>query len=275
MIRLLVAFDNMHYSEAAMQAVLFLHQLTPVSVTGVFLPQMEYAALWSEEAGAVAGSVFVPLGEEIQAETVRETIGRFEDFCRQQNIKYTVRQDFFDFTLNELLLETRFADLLVIGSETFYAGKGTDFLNDFLSTVLHGAECPLLVVPERPGFPQSNVLAYDGSEASVYAIKQFTYLFPELTDRKTLVVYVNDDEEATIPQEKKLKELLSPHFGQCAYQSLHIKARKYLPAWLSEQKGGLLVCGAFGRSFTSQLFKRSFIADTITDHQVPVFIAHK
>ncbi|WP_276482239.1 hypothetical protein [Paraflavitalea pollutisoli] len=273
--KIIVAFDNMHYSEGVMNAILHLHQMAPVSLTGIFLPQMEYSALWSTEAGAMAGSLFVPLGSEIQAETVRETISHFEDFCRKYHIRYTVRQDFFDFTMAELLNETRFADLLVLGSEAFYAGKGTEFINEFLQDVLHKSECPLLLVPEKYNYPQSNIIAYDGSEAAVFAIKQFIYLFPELTDRKTLIVYLNEDETATIPQEKKLKSLLSPHIDECAYLSLHIDARKYLTTWLNEQQGGLLICGAFGRSLTSQLFKRSFIADAITDHHLPVFIAHK
>ncbi|NII27798.1 hypothetical protein HB364_22135 [Pseudoflavitalea sp. X16] len=113
-----------------------------------------------------------------------------------------------------------------------------------------------------------------GSEASTYAIKQFVYLFPALCDRKTLVIYVDEDVDVTMPAEKKIKDLVCQHFEQCAYLTLHLDARQYLSTWISEQHGGILVSGAFGRSSLSRLFKRSFIHDAITEHQLPVFIAH-
>lgn len=273
--KIVVAFDNMHYSEGTMQFIINLHQLSPLAVTGVFLPQMEYAALWSAEAGAYSGPEFVALGEEVQADIVHETINRFETCCRQHNIQYHTQTDFFDFTLKGLQQETRFADLLMIGNEAFYGVKDSNYINDFLHDILHRSECPLMLIPEKAAFPTSNLIAYDGSEAAVFAIKQFTYLFPELCMIKTVVVYLNGEQDAILPQEKKLKELLSRHFTNYSCLSLHIDARKMLAAWMSEQQGSLLISGAFGRSFTSQLFRRSFMYDVITDHKIPVFIAHK
>lgn len=273
--KILVAFDNTHYSEGAMQFIAHLHKMSPVSVTGVFLPQIDYAALWSAEAGAFSGSLFVPLATEVQTESIREIISRFEQFCTNNKMKHTVHADLFDFTLNELQTETRFADMLVIGSELFYADKSTDRISDFLQGVLHRSECPVLLVPEGGGFPQINILTCDGSEDAVFAIKQFSYLLPELCNRKTMMIYLNEDENASIPEEEKLKDLLNHHFEQYSCQALHFDAKTYLTTWLSEQESGLLVSGAFGRSFASQLFKHSFIYNIITKHRTPVFIAHK
>lgn len=272
--KIIVAFDNTHFSAGAMQFILGLHQISPVSLTGIFLPQIDYSALWSKSPGAMAGALFVPLAEEGEAEEVFANIKQFEAFCREHHIRYSVIKDFFDFTLNDLKEETKFADLLVIGSEAFYKAMGTDGVNDYLQDTLSHASCPIVLVPEQFEFPQTNILTYDGSEASVYAIKQFTYLFPELCDRKTLVIYVDEDADVTMPAEKKIKDLVCRHFDQCAYLTLHMDARKYLASWISEQKGGILVSGAFGRSSLSRLFKRSFIFEAITEHQLPVFIAH-
>jgi len=272
--KIIVAFDNTHFSAGAMQFILGLHQISPVSLTGIFLPQIDYSALWSKSPGAMAGALFVPLAEEGEAEEVFANIKQFEAFCREHHIRYSVIKDFFDFTLNDLKEETKFADLLVIGSEAFYKAMGTDGVNDYLQDTLSHASCPIVLVPEQFEFPQTNILTYDGSEASVYAIKQFTYLFPELCDRKTLVIYVDEDADVTMPAEKKIKDLVCRHFDQCAYLTLHMDARKYLASWISEQKGGILVSGAFGRSSLSRLFKRSFIYEAITEHQLPVFIAH-
>lgn len=273
--KIIVAFDNMHYSEGTMQFIITLHKLSPLSITAIFLPQLEYSALWSTEAGAYSGSKFVPLTDEMQAETVWETVHLFEACCRQNDIPYHVQTDFFDFTLKGLQHETRFADLLVIGNETFYGVQNSQYINDFLHDILHKSECPLMLIPEKSTFPTGNIIAYDGSEAATFAIKQFTYLFPELCDRKTLVIYLNGDQNAILPQEKKLKDLMNRHFTNYSCLALHFDAKKMLNTWLSEHQGCLMISGALGRSFTSQLFRRSFMYDVITDHKIPVFIAHK
>lgn len=273
--KVLVAFDNAHYSTGAMEFIASLNRLEPLSLTGIFLPQIEYSALWSKSAGAFAGLMFVPLAEEAEAAEAYAHIQQFESFCQDHHIRHTVNKDFFDFTLKDFKEETKFADLLVIGSELFYKGATPDILNDYLQDVLNQSACPVMLVPERFEFPQTNILAYDGSEASTYAIKQFAYLFPALCDRKTLVVYVDEDVDVNMPSEKKIKDLVCRHYDQCAYLTLHLNARKYLGTWISEQQGGILVSGSFGRSTLSRLFKPSFIQAMITEHQLPIFIAHR
>lgn len=272
--KVIVAFDNGHFSPGAMEFVAGLNRLEPLSLTGLFLPHISHAALWSKKAGALAGSLFVPLAEEDEAAQTHAHIRQFEAFCQGNHIKYTVHKDFFDFALHDFKEETKFADLLVIGSELFYKGAEPAALNDYLKDVLSQAACPVVLVPERFEFPQTNILTYDGSEASVYAIKQFAYLFPGLCDRKTLVVYVDEDVDVNMPDEKKIRDLVCRHFDQSAYLTLHLDARKYLNTWLSEQQGGILVSGAFGRSSLSRLFNPSFIYGVITEHRLPVFIAH-
>lgn len=273
--KVLVAFDNAHYSPGAMEFIAGLNRIEPLSLTGLFLPQIEFSALWSKSAGAFTGPLFVPLAEEAEAAEVHTHIHQFERFCEEHRIRYTINKDFFDFTLHDLKEETKFADLLIIGSELFYKDAAADTLNDHLQDILNQSACPILLVPEQFEFPQTNILAYDGTESSIYAIKQFAYLFPALCDRKTLVIYVDEDATVNMPAEKKIKDLVCRHYDQCAYLTLHLDARKYLGAWISEQQGGILVSGAFGRSAVSRLFKPSFVHEVINEHQLPVFIAHR
>ena len=42
-----------------------------------------------------------------------------------------------------------------------------------MRTAVHDAECPVLIVPEDCPFPVNVILAYDGSDDSVFAMKQF------------------------------------------------------------------------------------------------------
>ena len=212
--------------------------------------------------------------EEEESEAVQRNIERFERLCQKNNIVYRVHRDFFDFALPELKKETRFSDLAILSSESFYKNLGTGIPNEYLKEVLHSAECPVLVVPEKFNFPESNILAFDGSESSAYAIKQFAYLFPELSKNKTLLVYAAE-EEKELPQKIYIKELAGRHFPDLTLFALDINPKKYFASWIRDKKSAILVCGAYGRSSLSQLFKTSFVSDVIGDHQLPVFIAHR
>lgn len=272
--KILLAFDGAHFSEGAFEFARKLNELSPILLTGVFLPQIDYASLWSYSAAASAGMV-IPLLEEKDAETVERNIDRFKELCQKSNIEYRVHKDFTDFALPGLKKETRFADLLILGSESFYEYLGIDEPNSYLKDAIHNAECPVVVVPEVFDFPEKNILTYDGSESAVYAIKQFAYLFPDFTDNKTVLVYAKSDDEVAFPEEQNIEELCARHFNNLTLFKLGIDPKKHFGVWCSEKKGSILVSGAYGRSSFSMMFKKSFISDIIRDHKLPVFIANK
>lgn len=273
--KILIAFDGGHFSEGALFFAKKLNDRTPILLTGAFLPQVDYANLWSYSGGAMAGASYIPLVEDADAIAVQKNIKRFESFCHTNNIRFRVHKDYFNFTLPELKKESRYADILIISSEVFYEQAGTNEPNEYLKQALHDVECPVIIVPEKCDFPQSNILSYDGSESSVNAIKQFAYLFPELTDHPSILVYAKEKKEDEFPDEKNINELLGLHYPQLHWLKLDADPKKYFATWISEKKGAILISGAYGRSGFSMMFKRSFISDVISDHKVPVFIAHK
>ena len=55
------------------------------------------------------------------------------------------------------------------------------------------------------------MLAYDGSASSVYAIKQFAYLFTELTSNLTLLTFVARNNEE-LPHKINIEELAARHY---------------------------------------------------------------
>jgi hypothetical protein len=147
-------------------------------------------------------------------------------------------------------------------------------MNDYLMNAVHKAECPVLLVPEYFMFPQSNILAYDGSDSSIFAIKQFYYTFPELCDNATLLVYCEEKGEV-IPEKENMYELASQHFSNLQILKLDGDPKKSFNKWILEKKNSILVSGAFGRSTLSQTFRKSFVSEIVKEHQLPVFIAHK
>lgn len=268
--KVLLAFDGDNFSEGAFEFASELNKKEPILLTGVFVPQVDTSNLWAYAIGVPPA--VIPVLEE-DAEVEEKNIERFKDLCEINNIRCKVHDDYYGFAIPELKRETRFADLLLIGSETFYHNLG-EGMNDYIVDALHKAECPVLLVPESFHFPQSNVLAYDGSDISIYAIKQFAYLFPELCDNPTLLVFCENKDEV-IPEKENMQELASQHFSNLKILKLDIDPKRYFRTWMSEQKNSILVSGAFGRSMISQAFRKSFVADIIKEHQLPVFVAHK
>jgi len=151
-----------------------------------------------------------------------------------------------DFAIPELTKETRFADLLIIGSEIFYNNIAENDSNIFLKDTLQHTECPVLVVPENFYFPSQNILAYDGSASSVFAIKQFAYLFPDLCDNKTILVYASEETE-DIPAQVNIEKLAASHFSNLAITVLNTGRRKNFSEWVLKHENPLLISGSFGQ----------------------------
>jgi nucleotide-binding universal stress UspA family protein len=270
--KVLIAFDGKNFSEGAFEFARKLNELQPILLTGVFLPSSLFSNMWTY-ADANAG-MYAPMIEEEDTEMFEQNIAKFENHCRNNDIDYRVHKGFSDYTLPNLQKESIYADLLIIGTEAFFENLDTQSPNIYLQDALHSIKCAAVLVPEKFEFPESIVLAYDGSDNSVFAIKQFAYLFPELCGKEVMLVYASEDDEADFPDKIEMEELAARHFSNLTLCKLDINPRKFFSTWISEKKSALLVSGSYKRSGVSQIFKKSFIKDVIAKHELPIFISH-
>ena len=271
--KIILAFEGTKFSEGAFEFARRLNEIQPVLLVGVFLPQTELANLWTYADGV--GGMFIPMHDDTETEDLQKNIERFEKLCLGNSIDFRVHKDYNEFALPELKKESRFADLLILGSEVFYENSETRWPGEYFEDALHEMSCPVLLVPEKYDFPKSVVLAYDGSDDSLFAMKQFALLFPELTDMKTLLVFADDDVKEDFPDKIQMEELVARHYSDLTLLKLNLDPGKYFSTWMSEKTSALLVCGAYGRSGISLMFRHSFVRDIIASHRMPVFIAHK
>ncbi len=269
--KILIAFNGTHVSEGAFNFASRLNNLSPIVLTGVFLPQLDLASAW-RFTDLQSGLVVMPI-EDNEEDAGGNNIEWFKTQCANNKMACTIHDDSDLVTYPALKKESRFADLLIIGSEKFYEYLGTGISNPTLKDALHGSECPVVIVPEHFEFPNHIILAYDGSRSSVYAIKQFMYLFPELCHLKTTLVY-GTEARNDFPGKESIKELASSHFKNISFLTLHGNADSFT-AWLNNNKASFVVSGSFSRSEFSQFFKKSFVYDVIGKHKLPVFIAHE
>lgn len=269
----LLAFDGTNFSKGALGFARRLNELNPILLIGSFLPQIDISASWSYAVGSVGATT--PLVEDFNSDAIQQHIQLFESECQRYGIEYRVHKLPYDPAIPELLKQTRFADVLILGSESFYHQLGFETPNEYLRMVLQDAECPVIVVPEHFTFPQSMVLAYDGSADSVFAIKQFACLFPSFTSLKTTLVYAAAKKHAGLPDEGLIAELVIRHFPRLTTKKLENKPKDHFRDLLTKLQGPFVVAGSYGRSDLSLMFRQSFAAEIINEHKVPLFIAHR
>jgi len=271
--KVIVVFDGHHFSEGAFEFIRQLNEKEQILATGVFLPVIDYAELLYSLGGLSGPMYYSDIAIE-DTGIIQKNISHFKSLCKSNGIEYRVHPDLERHVIFEVKLESRFADLLVLSSELFYENLGKDTQDDYIQNVLHKAECPVLLVPEHYHFPENVILAYDGSESSVYAIKQFAYLLPEFANLKTLIVSASTDNKE-ISDIEYIEEYAACHFKDLTISKLEIDPKMYFNTWLNDNGKSILVTGAYGRSTLSEMLKKSFIAEIIHDHKVPIFIAHK
>jgi len=271
--KIIIPLEGPNYPQECLELVRVLNAISPVRLTAVFAPEVDYSQIWSV-AGGMAGATYLPdLGDEDR--NVAESSQRLEDFCREHSIQIFMHKERLDFALALIRKETRFADLLILDGQHFFENIDDRQPNAYMKEILHTTECPILLAPEKAVVPGSLILAYDGSAASVYAIKQFAHLFPEFSGLPVTLFHLGESKDAAFPDRENIAELASSYFTDLRVLELHMDHRDFFFRWLPAQERPWLVTGSYGRSDLSQLFSKSFIAGLIKEHKIPVFTAHR
>jgi hypothetical protein len=276
--KILLAFDAVNPDMNTFEFACYLGRLTKSKITGVFLENL-VAEEWPVLKHA-HGMTYVDwqINEKSdehkdKMELIEKNIAFFKQGCINHGVNYSLHRD-RGVPANELVEESRFADVLVVDAETSfnkrYEGSPTEFVRD----ILKKAECPVIIAPESFDAVDEIVFAYNGSASSVFAIKQFTYLFPQLHNKKVSIIQVNEEGEWQDTNKYKFKEWLKEHYTDLHFEALKGDTDVKLFDYLFKRKNMFLVMGAYGRNTLSQFFKRSqadLLINTVTQ---PIFIAH-
>ncbi|MBK6635675.1 MAG: hypothetical protein IPG38_16520 [Chitinophagaceae bacterium] len=272
--KLIIALDGQHFPKGAFEFVKGINVETKVLLAGVFLSPFDYSKVLAYTG--MEGMALMPewLMKNDDDVLVNKNISLFKEACTAEGIDYRIHKDNILMAISSLIEETRFADALLVSSELFYENVSKQQPNFYLEEVLKKAECPVLLVPENYTAPGQVILTYDGNESSVFAIKQFAYVFPELAKKETVLLSIIGQEDE-LPEYSMITELVSKHYPNLKIQPLHLKHKKDFTEWMTGKPGSYIVMGAFSRSIFSHLFKKSFAAEVIQEIKMPIFIAHK
>ncbi len=272
--KIVILFDGQNFSRAAFDFAARLNEQNPVLLAGVFLPSVDYTKMVYYLGGIDGAMLNAEMEIEADEKAMEANIAVFKELCVANNIEHRVHATIKGTILEGITHETRYADLVILSSDLFYRNLGDRGRNRQLEKTIHLAECPVVVLPEQYTFPESIILAFNGSESSMFAIKQFAYLFPELSGLRTMVVYATR-KTADMPDFDYIKEYAARHYPDLTFFKLAVDPDEYFNTWITDVKASMLVAGAFGRSVLSESFFHSFTEDIISTHKLPVFIAHK
>lgn len=272
--KIILALDGDHFPKGAFELAAFLHQREPLLMTGVFLSPIDVSKIV-----AYTGLEAVPLMPSViegdYSEKVTKNVDLFRSKCETAGMEFRIHNDSDNLPLASLINESRFADLLFISGQSFFSNISKDQPNEYMQELLKKTECPVVLVPDSFLMPRKVMLMYDGEASSVFAIKQFAYLFPEMVDLPVSLIELTAHPDQKLPDQEEVTELAARHFRDLTIKEMAMENKKHFTGWLLDEKETMLVIGAYGRSLFSTLFKRSFADELISQLQLPLFIAHK
>lgn len=276
--KILLALDAHQLKMNAIDFACYLARLTRSKLTGVFLEDV--LAERPDLAASIAYGV--PLGNpadanlsDEQSVTVTEqNIRLFREACVCREVVSRIHRD-RGIPVGEMISESRFADLIVVDPETSLKPRVVSVPPPFVNDMLVDAECPVVLSPNSFERIDEIIFAYNGSASSLFAIKQFTYLFPDYREKKVEVVNIREDKEQSLEESFKMKEWLNEHYANVEFHLLKGSATDELFGHLLDRKNAFVVMGAYGRGLLSRFFRPSHARLIMRTLNLPIFIAHQ
>ena len=205
--------------------------------------------------------------------SIHENTQWFGKACAYRDVNYSIRSR-NKISVAEIIRESRFVDMLIINPEMSLSGGNEGNPTRFVKEILAGAECPVLLPPYSFDGISEIAFAYDGGEASVFAIKQFIHLFPELCNKPVSLVRIGENDEQFVKENEKIMQLLNAHYSGVKFVHLTGNPENELFNYLLGKKEVFVVMGAFGRNPVSNLFRRSTAELSLKTINLPFFITH-
>ena len=202
-----------------------------------------------------------------------QTVRLIRDRCKKDHISVEISVTGGE-PITEVLFNSKFADLLVLDPALDFYGNGDSIPSHFAAEILRFSECPVLLAPLQEAGINEIDFCYNGSASSVFAIKQFTYLFPAFCDKNVFLIEVKETAQKLERTERRMMEWLRVHYNEAEYVQLQGDPGNALFDYFFMKTNRLIVLGSYGRNLLSQLFKQSTAEKLIRMIDLPIFITH-
>lgn len=260
----------------ALDFACYLSNLTHSRLTGLFIADTEsvpdgktaalhaaVAAEYSDTAPAAYDAIY----------TEKNGIA-FKEACtsREANCELITRQGAPE---EEVVHLSRFADMIITDADISFTNEPTVLPSKFMRDIMEQAECPVITAPFHFEGVNELVFCYDGTPSSMYAIRQFTYLLPELKDMDATVVMVLSPGERPGADTAYLDAWMHTHYPHYHFHTLQDeRPRSRLLDYLLSKSRSIIVMGAFGRGKLSDFVSPSHALPVLKFSNQPVFVTH-
>jgi len=269
--RVLYVQEALNFNPGNLEFVDFIYGLGNFRITAVFLDKIAEERndekIW-ETAAMQAGSKMTVPQKSFHQKVSEDNIQRFIEACYARDIPYDILRESTG-VLKYILQESRYADLLILDMASYKAAFPSYFAED----LLRNAECPVLVMPLAFEGIEELVFTYDGTLSSVYAVKQFTYLFPQMCNYKTAVVCINPEQVAEADW-NKFREWMFASYARVEFLYAEGNVDDELVELLHKRDHPFIIMGAYGRGIVSGFLRPSHANLVIQLTSEALFIAH-
>ena len=216
MLNIAVAVDVLHPDADAINCGCYFAKLSQSKLTGILLEDLEYAFKPVIKNVNNAPYVETVLTTDIPSNTEKrkacaEVIVLFNETCKAKDVAHDIYLD-CGMPAQELITESRFTDVMIIDAEMSFSKKTTGPPARFVKDILAENECPVIISSADFKTVDEIIFAYDGSASSMFAIKQFTYLFPELKEIKLKLLEINQHDVHFVKYQHKVRAWLKSHY---------------------------------------------------------------
>jgi nucleotide-binding universal stress UspA family protein len=272
--KILLALDAANFSNEQLDFPAHIARMANAEVTALFLESTVQVYVPFSKYGHAGGQLISDeKGIEVKKELGNENIEAYKQACIEKGLSGNflrargVPED-------ETIEASRFADLLLMYDDTSFAFNYEEEPTKFAEEVLAHTQCAVMVMPKTMQEINEVFFTSNGSFSSMYAIRQFTYLFPQFRDKKITLLYVTENEDETTKHKRFIKEYLQHHYTNVEFKILMGSPSAAIFSHLSKQKDAMVTFGAYGRSKFSQFFKKSKADNILNKLDIPVFITH-
>ncbi|MFH0766164.1 MAG: universal stress protein [Calditrichota bacterium] len=198
--RILIPLDSSPYTESALEMGCWLARSTGAAITGlavVDLPGIEKSVGSVPLGGIYYAERLVESKKQELLDRVAGLLNRFDQFCRAQGVPHT-QAELQGRPSAEIVHESVFHDLVIIGRRTYYKSEEVDPHGDSAEQTLELTPVPIIIVPKsfKPAPKKLNALvAFDGSPAAARSLQRFAQLVnPAEFTVKIIVSQPNEDQ---------------------------------------------------------------------------------
>lgn len=276
--KIVLAIDAVNPDRSLLNFAYYLARLTKSKLTGLFLENIV-----AEEKPAiktVAGRAYLDwvVNEESEQhqhkmQTIEKNIQLFTQQCANHGVDCDVQKK-EGVPYRELEDASRYADIIVLSSDTSFKKRYEGSPTAFARGVLSHVECPVIVAPKTFNGIKQIFVAFDGSEASMKVIKQFSYLLPQLANNKLTVLHADENSEWLATGYDGFGDWLHHHYSNVEFVTLNGHASSALFDYLIDKEDFLLLMGAYGRGNISRFFNHSKATILLNILPQAMFIAH-